>query len=133
MKEIKAFLPRLNCKIPANKLREIFNEVDTRKRNEITFDDFTTLYQNLLLNENVHHRYLWLVKFILYFYFQKIEDIFDKLPMYSENTKHITLQEFQSFLVNEQTDEIGNNEIRCSEFISSFLKVEWQIKRILRG
>lgn len=53
LKEIKAILPRLNCKIQMNKLRELFNEVDTRKRNEIGFDDFSTLYQKMIFNENV--------------------------------------------------------------------------------
>ncbi|KRT83944.1 HLH domain-containing protein, partial [Oryctes borbonicus] len=105
LKEIKAFLPRLNCKIPTNKLRELFSEVDTRKRNEITFDDFTVMYQKLLFNEN------------------KIEDIFDRCSMYSDNSKQITLQEFQSFLINEQNDEMGNNERNCSTFICNFLKV----------
>ena len=53
LKEIKAILPRLNCKIQMNKLRELFNEVDTRKRNEIGFDDYSTLYQKMIFNENV--------------------------------------------------------------------------------
>lgn len=53
LKEVKAFLPRLNYKIPTNKLREIFNDVDTRKRGEIGFDDFTILYHKIIFNENV--------------------------------------------------------------------------------
>lgn len=53
------FLPRLNLKLPTYRLREIFNEVDTRKRLEIGFDDFTILYNKLIFDENVtislHH------------------------------------------------------------------------------
>ncbi|GJQ70950.1 small-wing [Trypoxylus dichotomus] len=104
LKEIKAFLPRLNCKVPTSKLRELFNEVDTRKRNEITFDDFTILYQKLLFNGNT------------------VEDIFDRYSTYSDNTKQLTLQEFQSFLTSEQNDEMGSNESICSTFICNFLK-----------
>lgn len=56
LKEVKAFLPRLNYKIPTNKLREIFNDVDTRKRGEIGFDDFTVLYHKIIFDENVSSR-----------------------------------------------------------------------------
>lgn len=53
LKDIKCFLSRINYKIPTNKLREIFNDVDTRKRGEIGFDDFTVLYQKMIADENV--------------------------------------------------------------------------------
>lgn len=53
LKEIKSFLPRLNYKMQTNALRDLFNEVDTRKRNEIGFDDFATLYHKLIFDENV--------------------------------------------------------------------------------
>lgn len=50
---MKAFLPRIDCKLSTNKLREAFQEVDTRNRMEIGFDDFAVLYHNLIFNENV--------------------------------------------------------------------------------
>lgn len=53
LKDLKSFLPRINYKIPTSKLREVFNEVDTKRRAEIGFDDFTLLYQKLLVEENV--------------------------------------------------------------------------------
>ena len=53
MKDIKSFLPRVNCKIATSKLREYFQEVDTKKRNEITFDEFVTFYQKLMFDESV--------------------------------------------------------------------------------
>lgn len=46
-------MPRLNYKIATNNLRELFNEVDTRKRNEIGFDDFANLYHKIIFEENV--------------------------------------------------------------------------------
>lgn len=104
LKEIKSFLPRLNCKIPTNKLREIFNDVDARKRSEIGYDDFSALYHKLIFNEN------------------NIQDIFDKYDDYCENRTQLTLQEFQSFLVSEQKDALGNDERRVSKFICDFLK-----------
>lgn len=53
LKDIKAFLPRLNYKMPNCRLRELFNEVDTRRRLEIGFDDFTILYNKIIFDENV--------------------------------------------------------------------------------
>ncbi|XP_065217212.1 1-phosphatidylinositol 4,5-bisphosphate phosphodiesterase gamma-1 [Planococcus citri] len=53
MKDIKSFLPRVNCKISTSKLREYFQEVDTKKRNEITFDEFVTFYQKLMFDDNI--------------------------------------------------------------------------------
>nr|XP_022912015.1 1-phosphatidylinositol 4,5-bisphosphate phosphodiesterase gamma-1-like [Onthophagus taurus] len=105
LKEIKAFLPRLNVKIAINKLREAFNEVDTRKRNEIGFDDFTVFYQKLIFNLN------------------EINDVFDRFDNYSENKLQVTLQEFQHFLLQEQKDDLSNNDRNCSTFICDFLNV----------
>lgn len=66
MKDIKSFLPRVNCKIATCKLREYFQEVDTKKRSEITFDEFVEFYQKLMFDESVCCRY-W-----LFFYFETI-------------------------------------------------------------
>jgi Ca2+-binding EF-hand superfamily protein len=53
LKDLKAFLPRVNCKISTGRLRELFQEVDTRKRTELGFDDFATLYHKLMFDEQV--------------------------------------------------------------------------------
>lgn len=53
LKDVKAFLPRVNCKIATNRLREFFQEVDTRNRNELGFDDFVILYHKLMFDQNV--------------------------------------------------------------------------------
>lgn len=53
LKDVKAFLPRVNCKIATNRLRELFQEVDTRNRNELGFDDFVILYHKLMFDQNV--------------------------------------------------------------------------------
>lgn len=57
MKDIKAFLPRVNCKIATNRLRELFQEVDTKNRNELGFDDFVILYHKLIFDHNVSMYY----------------------------------------------------------------------------
>ncbi|KAJ8974220.1 hypothetical protein NQ317_018143 [Molorchus minor] len=104
LKDMKSFLPRINYKIPTIKLREVFNEVDTRRRTEIGFDDFAALYQKLLFDEN------------------EASELFDKISQYSSNSKTVTLQELQCFLQREQNDPLGNDDRAVSEFICDFLK-----------
>lgn len=53
LKDVKAFLPRVNCKVATNRLRELFQEIDTRNRNELGFDDFVVLYHKLMFDQNV--------------------------------------------------------------------------------
>jgi hypothetical protein len=53
LKDIKTFLPRVNCKMSTNKLREHFQEVDTRKTNELAFDEFSILYNRIMFDEQV--------------------------------------------------------------------------------
>ncbi|KAL4717425.1 hypothetical protein ACJJTC_000574 [Scirpophaga incertulas] len=104
MKEVKALLPKINCKLSTNKLRDLFQEVDTTKRGEIGFDDFSLLYHKLIFDENNAH------------------DLFDKYALYCSNGTTITLREFQRFLVIEQHDRLGEDEARASQFIRDYLK-----------
>lgn len=59
LKEVKSFLPKINCKITTSKLNEFYHEIDTRRRMEIGFDDFTKLYQKLIFTPNVSILYLY--------------------------------------------------------------------------
>jgi len=54
LKDVKSFFPRVHCKISTSKLRELFQEVDTRKRNELNFDEFVSLYNKLIYNSGVN-------------------------------------------------------------------------------
>lgn len=53
---------------------------------------------------------------------QNISKIFDKLPQYSSNMKTVSLQEMESFLINEQSDLFGNDDRAISQLICDFLK-----------
>jgi phosphatidylinositol phospholipase C gamma-1 len=46
----------------------------------------------------------------------------DVYTTYSENGKIITLQEFQSFLIQEQGDPMGNDEREVSRFMRDYLQ-----------
>ncbi|CAH4038538.1 1-phosphatidylinositol 4,5-bisphosphate phosphodiesterase gamma-1 [Pieris brassicae] len=104
LKEVKAFLPKIHCKISTSKLRDIFQEVDTSKKGEIGFDDFSILYHKLIFDEsNVH-------------------DVFNKYSIYSTNGTTISLHEFQRFLLVEQYDRLGEDEGFTSQFIREYLR-----------
>jgi len=51
LKEVRSFLPRVNCKIATKKLGDVFQEVDTRHRQELGFDDFASLYYKLMFSD----------------------------------------------------------------------------------
>jgi len=77
LKDVKAFLPRVNCKIATNRLRELFQEVDTRNRNELGFDDFVILYHKLMFDQNVN-KYSEKKTTASIFYVQNIIDVIDR-------------------------------------------------------
>ncbi|XP_033208477.1 1-phosphatidylinositol 4,5-bisphosphate phosphodiesterase gamma-1 isoform X2 [Belonocnema kinseyi] len=103
LKDVKAFLPRVNCKIATNKLREFFQDVDTKNRSELGFDDFVTLYHKLMFDD------------------QNTTD-WSKLLRYSKTEKNISLREFQNFLIVEQQDALGSNSSNTSLFIREYLQ-----------
>ncbi|XP_039287689.1 1-phosphatidylinositol 4,5-bisphosphate phosphodiesterase gamma-1-like [Nilaparvata lugens] len=86
LKDLKGFLPRINCKLSTNKLRELFQEVDTRKRNELGFDDFAELYHRLMFDEGTFR--------------ESVED-------YCENGQNgiVSVQQLTNFLIKEQGEK----------------------------
>ena len=53
LKDVKAFLPQVNCQMTKQKLKEAFQEVDKRKMGELAFDEFASLYHILIFDERV--------------------------------------------------------------------------------
>lgn len=49
-------------------------------------------------------------------------ETFDKYKNYSVDG-HVTLQMFQSFLINEQQDDLASDDRKVSTFIRNFLQV----------
>jgi phosphatidylinositol phospholipase C, gamma-1 len=104
LKEVKSFLPKINFKISTVDLNRQFQIADVRKRNEIGFDDFTRLYQNLI---NVP-------TFLL--------DCFNGPMPYSENTETVKLKEFQKFLLQDQFEDHARDDKAISAFIQDFVQ-----------
>ncbi len=53
VKDIRAFLPQVNCQIPKTRLQEIFSEVNNRSVGELSFDEFASLCNILTYDEKV--------------------------------------------------------------------------------
>ncbi|XP_028169476.1 1-phosphatidylinositol 4,5-bisphosphate phosphodiesterase gamma-1 [Ostrinia furnacalis] len=105
LKEVKAFLPKINCKISTSKLRDIFQEVDTAKKGEIGFDDFALLYHKLIFDKS------------------NVNEIFDQHMDYCrENKDIVTLKNFKRFLLVEQQDPLGDDHQGSSQFIRNYLR-----------
>lgn len=104
LKEVKSFLPKVNCKVSTGKLNEIFHEVDCRRRNVLGFDDFTRLYQKLMTASNT------------------IQDYFDGSMQYSKNGQTVTLKELQKFLTDEQNDQSAHDEKAVAGLIREYVQ-----------
>lgn len=53
LKDVKLFLSKINYKIPLHELRRILSQVNTEKKGEYSFDEFTNIYQKMIVDENV--------------------------------------------------------------------------------
>lgn len=119
MKDIRSFLPKVNYKISNKRLGEIFQEVDTRDKQELGFDDFASLYYKLMSSDQaVSFPCIFSCKVNkILFQAQVVADIFQ---LYSTD-KIMSLQDFQTFMDKEQQDTMGNDERLVSKFMRDFL------------
>lgn len=104
IKDFKAFLASVSCKMSTGKLMEHFSQSTDSKKGDLRFDDFSRLYQKLLLPQSF------------------VEGCFSDQFRYSRNGNTVTLQEFQSFLITEQNDPMGRDDKAVSKFICEFLQ-----------
>ena len=134
LKDLKVFLPKINCKMSTSKLRDMFTLVDTRKSSEIGFDDFAILFHQLLHDSTVRHRLsiritvacciqktcqILLIVTVQRIYFNS--QVFESLLRnYSSDGNRVTLNEFHSFLQLEQKESISSDQV--SKFIRDYLQ-----------
>jgi phosphatidylinositol phospholipase C, gamma-1 len=103
MKELKSFLPKINCKLQTQLLNELFRKVDVRGRNELTFDDFSKFYQQLILCNS-------------------LTDYFADFVRYTTNGKQLSVSGFRDFLKENQQDDLASDENRVAIFIRNFVQ-----------
>ena len=97
---MKAFLTRNNSKIQNNKLKEYFQEVDTKRTGEIGFEGFTTFYHNLVYDNKIFCEYF---------------------ASYSNDRKTITVQEMTQFLAKEQKDFLSQDQKNVQKLMKDFI------------
>ena len=86
LQDLKKYMQKVNHKIPTSTLREKFTKYDKNYVNEIGFDDFCSILQEVLF-----HRPLF-------------KDLFTE---YTSDGKRVSLHDFQKFLAKEQ-GELSN-------------------------
>ncbi|XP_002742254.1 1-phosphatidylinositol 4,5-bisphosphate phosphodiesterase gamma-1-like [Saccoglossus kowalevskii] len=101
VKDLKSFLPRANCKISTTKLRELFKDVDTRKRGEIGFESFAAFYHELVHQPEIADRFV---------------------DFFSDGDKIVSLSDFLNFLRTEQKDPLANNVDAVKQFLHDFVE-----------
>ena len=66
---------------------------------------------------------LKILELLIFVYFTQVfRESVDVYASYSESGSMITLQEFQSFLIQEQRDQLGNDEREVSRFMREYLQ-----------
>ncbi|CAL1272768.1 unnamed protein product [Larinioides sclopetarius] len=106
IKDLKAFLPKINLKLATNRLKEFFQDVDTRRVGEIGFEGFASFYHNLIHDEQL-----------------KLCELFNgTFGQYTKDGQRVTLQEFQKFLLEEQKDPDALDEHKVSQFMRDYLQ-----------
>ncbi|XP_076470498.1 1-phosphatidylinositol 4,5-bisphosphate phosphodiesterase gamma-1-like [Babylonia areolata] len=103
LKNLKAWLPRINFKMSTTKLREKFQEMDSEGRGEIVFPQFATLYHHL-----VHAQ-------------QIVAENFDKYFESAPHERRMCKEKFQQFLAEEQKDPSATDMVYVRHEMTLFL------------
>jgi len=90
--ELKKFMQKVNYKIATTSLKTKFNEYDTKKSGEIFFDDFCSMFQDLVFSPSL---------------------FVSNFAKYSRDTQKVTLQEFTQFLREQQNQPEKVETVAC--------------------
>lgn len=108
VKDFKAFLSSISCKMTTSKLMDCFTEEDIRRKNDLRFDDFARLYRKLMQPQGF------------------LEELFHSMPSgefaYSKNGQNVTLRDFELFLQQEQRESIGRDSSTVANFVREFVQ-----------
>ena len=129
LKDIKAFLPQVNCQMAKLRLKEAFQEVDSRKLDELSSDDFASLYHILIHDDNVSSTHLlklnlvWgVITFFFCFYLILLQLFQKDFIKYSSDGKTLTLQEFQAFIIEQKCDPHLQDSEALTDFMRDFVR-----------
>ncbi|KAL8563654.1 hypothetical protein ACOMHN_055288 [Nucella lapillus] len=103
LKNLKAWLPRINFKMSTTRLRERFQEIDTESRGEIVFPQFAALYHHLVHTQQV------------------VTENFDKFFDSASYERKMSKEKFQQFLAEEQKDPSSTDMVYVRHEMCLFL------------
>ncbi|KAH8414921.1 hypothetical protein KR215_010812 [Drosophila sulfurigaster] len=103
IKDFKTFLASVSCKMSTSKFMECFTD-DIRRKHDLKFDDFSRLYQKLLLPANF------------------VNLLCGSEFNYSEDKKQLRPLEFKRFLESEQRDYSVGDLGSISGFMRDFVQ-----------
>ncbi|XP_037072934.1 LOW QUALITY PROTEIN: 1-phosphatidylinositol 4,5-bisphosphate phosphodiesterase gamma-1-like, partial [Pollicipes pollicipes] len=101
LKDLKAFLPRVNCKLSTARLKELFQEADEAKKGRIMFDDFLRLYYRTVWDPQV---------------------LVGDLQRLVRPGEPVSVAIFCRFLQDEQHDRLGADEAAAGQFLRDYLR-----------
>lgn len=130
VKDIRAFLPQVNCQIPKTRLQEIFSEVNNRSVGELSFDEFATLCNLLTYDEKVKrsNSIAYIAKFFFAYFLTRhcicTLQIFDSFfSKYSSEENTITLSNFKAFLAQQGDSEaFKDSDLLIANFMRDFTR-----------
>lgn len=107
--DVKNFLPKIHYRMTTTRLKQVFELVDDTKRGEISFDQFFDLVKKITWDTQIDR---------MMFNNTGESSGITVLEQYSGDMVKVTLQEFQSFLVEEQNE----SEHLAASIIKDFLQ-----------
>ncbi|KAK8405210.1 hypothetical protein O3P69_001643 [Scylla paramamosain] len=99
MRDVKNFLPKIHYRTTNPRLRLLFDSVDDQRRGEIGFDQFLELIKKITWEE------------------QEDSELWELLKECSMDGRHVSLLEFQHFLVDKQHEEEHNAGSIIKDFV----------------
>lgn len=104
LRDFKTFLKSVSCKVTTSKLVDFFSEDELKpKETYLRFDDFSRLYQKLLLPQCI------------------VEEVVHK-EIFSNPTEIVNFDQFKEFLLKNQNDPMGIDDKEVAHFIQNFLQ-----------
>lgn len=103
LKNLKAWLPRINFKMSTTKLREKFQAIDKEGRGEIVFPQFATLYHHLIHTQQI------------------VTESFERYFSQSADERRMSPERFQQFMIEDQKDQGAADLIFIKQEMNMFL------------
>ncbi|XP_068228881.1 1-phosphatidylinositol 4,5-bisphosphate phosphodiesterase gamma-1 isoform X1 [Palaemon carinicauda] len=106
LRDVRAFLPKIQVRMNSNRLKDLFERVDDNKAQEIGFDEFYELVKMITWDKDVDK--------LLLVGDHEEENLFNR---YSSDMKTVTLREFETFLIEQQKEDEYSADSIIKKFV----------------